>query len=131
MTVPNRMISPRYGVSQFARIKRGLEPGIHFAFFIKDENDKIKGGCSGYMFYGSLYVDLLWVDESLRGQQYGTRLMTAVEKMARDNNCNFLSVGTLDFEAPQFYKKLGFYIEFERSGYHKNSIMYFLRKELI
>jgi len=28
-----------------------------------------------------------------------------------------------------FYKKLGYFIEFQRKGYQKNSIFYFLRKD--
>lgn len=47
------------GISEHATLKKGLEPGKAFAFFVKDEAGKIKGGCSGYLFYGCLYVDLL------------------------------------------------------------------------
>ncbi len=60
------------GISENAKKRKGLEPGKQFAFFIKDEDKQIKGGCSGYIFYGCLYVDLLWVDESLREKKYGT-----------------------------------------------------------
>ena len=29
------------------------------------------------------------------------------------------------------YQKLGFKIEFQRSGFHKNAVFYFLRKEFL
>ena len=118
------------GISEHAKKVRGLPPGKPFAFFIRDELNKIKGGCSGYIYYGCLYVDLLWVDESLRGKQYGTQLMQAAEKLAHDNHCHFIAVNTMDFEALEFYKKLDFTVEFERKGFDKNSSMYFLRKDL-
>lgn len=118
------------GISENAKIKRNFPSGRPFAFFIKDELNQIKGGCSGYIYYGCFYVDLLWVDESLRGKQYGTQLMKEAEKLARDNDCNFVAVNTMDFEALDFYKKLGYSIELERHGFDKNSIMYFLRKDL-
>jgi GNAT superfamily N-acetyltransferase len=37
----------------------------------------------------------------------------------------------MDWEALGFYQKLGFKIEFQRAGFHKNSIFYFLRKESV
>lgn len=118
------------GISENAKQKRGHESGRPFAFFIQDESKQIKGGCSGFIFYGCLYVDLLWVDELLRGKNYGTRLMNEAEKLAEENKCHFLAVNTMDFEALDFYKKLGFHVEFERHGFDKGSIFYFLRKNL-
>lgn len=56
--------------------------------------------------------------------------MKEAEKLAYDNHCNFIAVNTMDFEALDFYKKLGFVIEFERHGFDKNSTMYFLRKDV-
>jgi GNAT superfamily N-acetyltransferase len=118
------------GISAHAAEVRGLHPGKPFAFFIKNSLNFIKGGCSGYIFYGSLYVDLLWVEPLLRGQDYGTQLMESAEILARENGCYFMTVNTMDFEALDFYKKLGFIVEFERSGYDNNSVFYFLRKDL-
>jgi hypothetical protein len=59
------------GISRNAKEKRGLDPLIPFAFFIRDEKNEIKGGCNGNIGYGWLYVDQLWVDESLRGRKIG------------------------------------------------------------
>lgn len=67
------------GISEHARQARQHSPGQAFAFYIKDSFDYIKAGCSGFMFYGSLYVDLLWVESSLRGQGVGSpRLLCKV-----------------------------------------------------
>lgn len=118
------------GINEYARDMRGLSEGKPFGFFVKDESNNIKGGCAGYIFYGCLYVDILWVDQTLRNQQYGTQLMKEAEKLAKNEHCNFITVNTFDFEALGFYQKLGFVIEFERQGFDKNSIMYFLRKNL-
>ena len=119
------------GISQHAKQMRGLKPGEAYGFFIRDEAENIKGGCSGYLFYGCLMVDLLWVDESIRNQGYGTTLMLAAENLAIQKQCHFMTGNTMDFEAPVFYKKLGFFIEFERRGFDNDSIFYFLRKNLI
>jgi GNAT superfamily N-acetyltransferase len=119
------------GISEHAKKVRGLSSGKPFAFLIRNNAKQIKGGCSGYIFYGCFYVDLLWVDEALRGKKYGSLLMKDAEKLAYDNHCHFIAVSTMDFEALDFYKKLGFTVEFERKGFDKNSSMFFLRKNLL
>jgi ribosomal protein S18 acetylase RimI-like enzyme len=106
-----------------------LDPVVPFAFFIRDENDEIKGGCNGNIGYGWLYVDQLWVDESLRGQGYGTELMKAAERLALEKKCVSAAVNTADWEALEFYKKLGYRVELARYGLANNSIFYFLRRE--
>lgn len=118
------------GISEHAKQVRDLDPGRAFAFFIKDDARQIKGGCSGYMYYGCLYIDLLWVDESLRNQGYGKQLMQQAENLAKECKCRFLTVNTMDFEALDFYKKLGFIVEFMLDDFDKHSIFYFLRKKI-
>jgi len=54
---------------------------------------------------------------------------TALARLLRANGRDFCHVQS--WEALDFYKKLGFYIEFERKGFDKDSIFYFLRKNLI
>lgn len=118
------------GICENAKKKRNLPPGKPFAFFIKDKKQEIKGGCSGYIYYGCFYVDLLWVEESLRGKCYGTQLMKKAENLAQENGCHFIAANTMDFEALDFYKKLGFEVEFQRTGFDNHSSMYFLKKDL-
>lgn len=118
------------GISRNAKEKRGLDPVVPFAFFIRDENNAIIGGCNGNIGYDWLYVDQLWVDESLRGQGYGTKLMQAALNLGLEKNCLHAAVNTGDWEALDFYKKLGFRVELERQGLANNSIFYFLRKDL-
>ena len=113
-----------------AKIKKNMNQLDFFAFFIKDEEGKIVGGCAGDNMYGSLFVGSLWVIDYLRGQGFGTQLMQKAELLAKENDCNFIAVNTFDWEALDFYKGIGFYIEFERKGYDKDSTFYFLRKNL-
>ena len=56
--------------------------------------------------------------------------MLKAETLAKDNAGHFIAVNTFDWEALDFYKKLGYYVEFERKGFDKNSTFYFLRKNL-
>lgn len=118
-------------IMEQAKQKKGMKQLDFFAFFIRDEEGRIVGGCNGDNMYGSLFVGQLWVAEQLRSQGYGTKLMQAAETLAIESGCNFIAVNTFDWEALDFYKKLGFYVEFERHGFDKDSIFYFLRKDFI
>ena len=119
------------GIIEQHKLKMDMKPLDFFAFFIRDENGNIVGGCAGDNMYGGLFVGQLWVAEQLRGKGYGTQLMQKAENFAKETSCNFITVNTFHWEALQFYKKLGFYVEFERKGYDKNSIFCFLRKDLL
>ena len=118
------------GIMEYAKQRKGHGPIEFFAFFIRDESNKIHGGCNGDNLYGCLYIGQLWVEEALRGIGHGRQLMLAAEKFGKEQGCTFAAVNTMDWEALDFYKKLGYEIEFERRGFLKDSIFYFLRKEL-
>ena len=118
------------GIMENAQKIKTQKPVEFFAFFIRDEQGQIQGGCNCEICHGLLFIGQLWVAEALRNQGYGTKLMQAAEKYAIDQDCSFLAVNTMDWEALDFYKKLGYCVEFERRGFAKDSVMYFLRKDL-
>ncbi len=118
------------GIMEYAKQQKDMKQLEFFAFFVRDESGNILGGCSGDNMYGCLFVGNLWITEKLRGKGYGTALMKAAEKHGKESHCHFMAVNTMDWEALDFYKKLGFHVEFERHGFDKNSIFYFLRKSL-
>ena len=118
------------GIMANAKQQQGLDPLQFFAFFVRDEQNKIIGGCNGSTLHGGLYIDQLWVDESIRLQHYGTQLMRAAEQFGKEKGCSFATVNTMNWEAPEFYKKLGFEVEFVRHGFMHGATFYFLRKSL-
>lgn len=102
-----------------------------FGLFMKDENDKIIAGCNGYILFGGIYTDQLWVDPRYRMSGIGRKIIAKVEEHGRENGCKIASVTTMSFQnARGFYEKLGYTVDFERHGYNMNSSMIFLRKIL-
>jgi GNAT superfamily N-acetyltransferase len=101
------------------------------AYFLRDEAGTVRGGVFGNCgSFGWLYVDTLWVDESLRGQGYGARLMAAIETEARRRSCSHVYLSTFTFQAGEFYKHLG-YTEFGRlDDFPPGHSRLFLRKDL-
>lgn len=119
-----------HGISKRAFQAKGLSSIRPFSIFIKDQKEQVLGGASGTLFYGSLYVDSLWVDETLRNQGWGKKLMYEAGKIGREHGALFVTLNTMDWEALPFYQKLGYSIEFTREGYEKGSKMFMLRKNL-
>lgn len=118
------------GISENAYYTKGFPGIVPFSVFIQDQSDKVFGGVSGALVYGSLYVGSLFVDKSLRGQGWGTKLMEQAEKFGTLNGARFITINTMDWEAKPFYEKLGFHVEFTREGYDDGSKMFMLRKAL-
>ena len=130
-TIPKEYEEVLYhGISEEASLAKGLPPIRPFSIFIKDPKEQVLGGTSGTLFYGSLYVDSLWVDKTLRHQGWGKKLMYEAEKIGREHGALFVTLNTMDWEALPFYQKLGYSVEFTREGYEKNSKMFMLRKNL-
>ncbi|HAU1107402.1 TPA: GNAT family N-acetyltransferase [Legionella pneumophila] len=117
------------GIRDYAKQQRGFDSLDFFACFIRDADNSIVGGCSGGTLYGGLHIDNLWVSEKIRHQGWGAKLMQEALKYGSEKGCAFATVNTMDWEAIEFYKKLGFKLEFERHGFQKNSVFYFLHKE--
>ena len=118
------------GICREAALKKGLAPIEDFAFFLKDSEGASFGGVTGMICYNCLYVDELYIDPAFRGQGWGRKLMEAAEAYGRNRRCTFFTVDTMDWEAKEFYEKLGYTVEFARSGFEKNSTLYFMRKNL-
>jgi len=127
---PNDIQFLNDGIIAEHKRKKEMKPHDFFAYFIRDDQGLIVAGCAGDNMYGGLFVGQLWVTEGLRGKGYGTQLMSLAEELARKSQFRLFAVNTFDWVALDFYKKIGFYVEFARHGFDKDSVFYFLRKDL-
>ena len=67
---------------EFSEAQAGRDT-YEFALTVRDEERRIVGGLCGELIWNSLYVAILWVSESSRGQGHGSALMQTAEDMAR------------------------------------------------
>jgi GNAT superfamily N-acetyltransferase len=79
-----------------------------FSVFLKDDEGKVFGGIQAFLGSESIYIDVLWVEESLRKHGYGTKLLHAAEQEAIKNGCIYSLVDTWGFQAEGFYLKQGY-----------------------
>lgn len=91
----------------------GPWPDADLALVMKDAGGAIIGGLWGRSYYHWLFVDALFVPESLRGQRVGTELLNLGEAEARRRGCVGVWLDTFAFQAPEFYPQHG-YVPFGR-----------------
>lgn len=72
------------------------------------EGDEVQGGAVCSVRRGWLYVEYLWIDEALRGQDFGTRVMDLAEARGRALGAHSAYLITMSFQAPEFYLKRGY-----------------------
>ncbi len=88
------------------------------------------GGLVGATFMGWLSVDGLWVAEDHRGCGHGAALMARAEEEARARSATDSVLDTFSFQAPGFYRKLG-YREFARlDGFPAGGSRHYMTKAL-
>jgi GNAT superfamily N-acetyltransferase len=96
--------------------------------FVRDEKE-IVAGLAGETYCGWLFVRYLWVSDALRGRGVGRELMARAEARAHERGCHSAWLDTYSFQAPGFYRKLG-YEEFGRLDYPPDHHNHFLKKRL-
>jgi GNAT superfamily N-acetyltransferase len=101
------------GLSLFNVARTGQDYWRHVKLFVRDEKGLIRGGLLGHIWGGWLHITDLWLEEALRGGGLGRELMETAEQEARDEGCRYVHLDSHSFQAPEFYKKIG-YEEFGR-----------------
>ncbi|HSU14561.1 GNAT family N-acetyltransferase [Longimicrobium sp.] len=77
-------------------------------FFLRDEGGAVAGGLVADMLMGWMFVQVLWVGDAHRGGGHGSELLRRAEAEARQRGCRGMWLDTFTFQAPEFYRKMGF-----------------------
>lgn len=106
----------------------GITDGRLLAIFLRDNQNKIIAGLYGWTWGQCCEVKNLWVHEDWRGKGLGTRLMAAAEQEARLRGATQMVLSTHSFQAPGFYRRLGFETIGYNPDYPIGHQLIFLRK---
>ena len=99
--------------------------------FVAKEDNKIIGIITGHSYYKEVHIADLIVLEEYRGRKIGSQLMKTVEEYYKGKEYNNINLTTYEFQAPEFYEKCGFEIEFVRKNRENSKLSkYFLVKYL-
>ncbi len=109
----------------------GSDDGKSLSIFVRDDAGEIVAGLRGWTWCGACRVQNLWVREDLRRRGYGRHLLGAAEQEARTRGCDQVLLDTYSFQAPLFYKKLGYEVIAVVEGFPRRPHSeYHLRKTL-
>jgi ribosomal protein S18 acetylase RimI-like enzyme len=86
----------------------GCDDGRWLAIFVRDDAGGIVGGLHGWTWGRTGFVGTLWVREDLRGRGLGARLLGEAEREAARRGCREMQLDTQSYQAPGFYRRLGY-----------------------
>lgn len=97
---------------------------------IKNEQGELIAGAAARSFGNWLLLDTLWVSDTLRGQDIGSKLLAEIESAGKNRGCKLCLLDTLNFQAMPFYEKHGYTTQWVQEGYPKTGCKYFMVKSL-
>jgi ribosomal protein S18 acetylase RimI-like enzyme len=87
-----------------------------FSLVLKDDKGTLLGVLTAFTAFAEIYVDDIWIDTPHRGKGLGKKLLQELENHFRGKGFNNINLVTSAFQAPGFYEKCGYQIEFVREN---------------
>ena len=116
LVTANDMVAPREDYRPLAATAR--------------QHDRLVGGAAGHTHWGWLFISHLWVDDRHRGAGLGSGLMDSMEDAARRRRVGAAHLDTYDFQALEFYERLGYVVFGKLDDFPTGHTRYFLQKSL-
>ena len=127
---PIAIAEVRAGLMAYNESAVGAADVRQLAWYLRDASGALRGGLVGYLAWRWLMIDLLWVDEAVRGQGYGRALLERAEGVAREAGCVAARLDTYEFQARPFYEHHGYQVFGVLEGYPANTRTYYMKKAL-
>lgn len=118
------------GLTAFNDADVGPSERKPLAVLIRDMEDKVIGGLSGYTAWGWLFTQWLFVPETLRGEGMAGKLLSQAEEEARARGCHGAWIDTFSPLARKAYMRQGYEVFGELPEFPKGRTRTFLRKAL-
>ena len=110
-------------------IKNGVICNYEPFTFIAKENNELVGIITGHSYYKEVHINDLIIFEQYRNKHIGSKLLETVENYYKNKGFENINLSTYNFQAPEFYKKCGFEVEFIRENKNNHQLnKYFLVK---
>src|SRR6201995_2726622 len=109
--------------------KMGKQKYKRLAVSLK-QGSKIVGGIVGEVWTTGLFIQYFWIEQKLRGKDYGTKLIKAIEDEAKRFGATHSYVDTMSFQAPGFYRSCGYKQFGSIKGYPRGVTRHWFAKSL-
>jgi ribosomal protein S18 acetylase RimI-like enzyme len=87
-----------------------------FSLILSDSDGNAVGLLEAYAVFAEIYVNELWIDPNHRGKGFGSKLLHELEQQFEGKGFGNMNLHTSEYQAPEFYKKCGFELEFVRKN---------------
>ena len=98
--------------------------------FAAEDDGKLAGIITGRAYYNEVHIGDLIIGKDYRRAGVGSRLVAAVEEAFKGKGYEKIALTTFGFQAPEFYKKLGYELEFVREDKDPKLSKYFYLKKI-
>ncbi len=98
--------------------------------FVAENEGEILGVLTGRAYYNEVHIGDLIVGKNCRKGGVGSKLVRAVEDNYKGKGYKKIALTTFGFQAPLFYKKLGYELEFVREDEDPKLSKYFYIKKI-
>lgn len=100
-----------------------------YSFHIKQDG-QIVAGIVAASTMDTLEVEFLFVEEGCRGQGLGRLLLEQAENLARQDGCKRVLLNTYSFQAPGFYRRMGYELLAQQNPCFGEYSQYYFTKNL-
>jgi GNAT superfamily N-acetyltransferase len=97
-----------HGLADFNAAQTGYRDWRPLAALARDpDTGHTLGGMIGRTSYGLLFIELVYLPETMRGRDLGARLLRMMEEEGARRGCASGFLLTVTFQAPGFYERYG------------------------
>lgn len=107
-----------------------IADGQGLGLFVRDARGELIAAAAGHTWGETCELKQVWVHPESRRQGLGRRLIEAAVAEAERRGCRQLVLSTHSFQAPEFYRKLGFEEVGRLADYPRGHAQVFMRKPL-
>ncbi len=101
-----------------------------YCFVAENDIGEVIGAITGRVYYNEVHIVDLIIDKDYRRQSIGSALVRKVEEEYSGREYDKITLTTFGFQAPEFYKKLGYTLEFVREDKDPKLNKYFYCKPM-
>lgn len=99
-----------------------------YSVLVKDQNNKVKGVIIVSFLWNGMHIDSLWIDESVRNQDWGSKLLKMAEEEGIKRGCTICYTDAFSWQAPEFYEKQGYKLYGRLENFPQgNSLSYYYK----
>jgi ribosomal protein S18 acetylase RimI-like enzyme len=96
----------------------------------RDGDGRVIGGAVGRRWGECAELQQLWVNEAFRRRGVGSALVREFLSLARSRGCSVVFLETFSFQAPSFYRSLGFRVAYENTLFPHGIVKFHMVRRL-